>query len=281
MSWCTIESDPGVFTELIEGIGVTGVEVQEVYALDPGLLASLGQIHGFIFLFKHTRQNQSALTPYQHADLYFAKQVVQNACATQAILNILMNTPGINLGAELDGLKAQAQDLDSESRGVAIGQSELIRSVHNSFHPQTLFSIEDHLKAPADDNYHFVGYIPFAGQVLELDGLKAEANKVGEVGEGGWIEAVTPVIQARMQQNASAEVTFSLLAITESKLAGIEAQLAVETEEEEKRRLVQALNEECAKREQWKRENLRRKHNFIPLILTLLRQVARESHKAS
>ena len=46
--WCTVESDPAVFTELISSFGGAACDVEEIYSLDQDITNS----HGLIFLFK-------------------------------------------------------------------------------------------------------------------------------------------------------------------------------------------------------------------------------------
>lgn len=105
--WCLIESDPGVFAELVSDIGVKGVLFDEVFDLDflsQESTASAGKdVHGLIFLFKHrgAAEKSTRVSEYPPPGLFFAKQVITNACATQAILSVLLNADVKDLGTEL------------------------------------------------------------------------------------------------------------------------------------------------------------------------------------
>ena len=140
--WCLIESDPGVFTELLEDLGVQGVELSELWSLDDeSLLAELGtcQVYGLIFLFQwiggkdnvNNSQGSTTSTTRQPLpesdipeDLFFAHQVTTNACATQAILSVLLNNVSSlksdQLGSVLSEFHSFTKDFPPSLKGVAI-----------------------------------------------------------------------------------------------------------------------------------------------------------------
>jgi ubiquitin carboxyl-terminal hydrolase L5 len=125
--WCTIESDPGVFWDLLQQVGTNGVDFTEVYDMENFDLSA--STYGLIFLFKwRETETGSADLPIEFPPgLFFANQVITNACATQAVLSVVMNAPGIELGPELTALKEFTADFDPRARGLTIGNSEVIR----------------------------------------------------------------------------------------------------------------------------------------------------------
>ncbi|KAJ2869052.1 hypothetical protein FB639_004794, partial [Coemansia asiatica] len=118
-NWCLIESDPGVFTELIHNMGALDIQVEELYSLDSATLKSMEPVYGLIFLFKWQQQQakENPSTPVsaettEDSQVYFAHQIIQNACATQAILSILLNRPEeIELGEMLSHFRSFSLDL--------------------------------------------------------------------------------------------------------------------------------------------------------------------------
>ena len=60
-------------------------------------------------------------------------QTIHNACATVALLNIVMNVPEIELGETLSAFKAETQNLKPPYRGKRLGSNAFIRNIHNSF----------------------------------------------------------------------------------------------------------------------------------------------------
>lgn len=89
-----------------------------------------------IFLFKYVRNNSYSpkiLENYDE-DLYFPKQVITNACATQAILGILLNNEDkIEIGEELKEFKSFTKLMDPYMKGLSISNCEKIRLEHNKF----------------------------------------------------------------------------------------------------------------------------------------------------
>lgn len=75
---------------------------------------------GVIFLFKYQQEgdNRASVPETDHiGKIFFAKQVIPNACATQAILSVLLNRPEIELGIELTNLKKFTSSFSPELKG--------------------------------------------------------------------------------------------------------------------------------------------------------------------
>jgi len=127
--WLELESDPGLFSLLLEDMGVKGVQVEEIYDLaserlvDPVELSpskhhdngqqqpqqqhSKSNVLGFIFLFKWIEERRArrkfvengeeagkggfVTDPQGVNDIFFAHQIVPNSCATHALVSILLN----------------------------------------------------------------------------------------------------------------------------------------------------------------------------------------------
>uniref|UniRef100_A0A915L016 Ubiquitin carboxyl-terminal hydrolase n=1 Tax=Romanomermis culicivorax TaxID=13658 RepID=A0A915L016_ROMCU len=231
-NWCLIESDPGVFTELIRQFGCSGVQVEELYSLEPSCFQELKPIHGLIFLFKclaGEEPSSNVVNDSRLQEIYFAQQVIQNACASQAIINLLLNCehPEVKLGPVLSEFKSFTANFDPSSRGLALSNAEKIRKVHNSFSRQQIFEIEDVKIPEKEDNFHFIAYVPVKGYVYELDGLQNGPIDLGKISDGAdWIEVVRPEIEKRIQRYIAGEIHFNLMAVISDRKQKYKARLA-------------------------------------------------------
>lgn len=293
-NWCLIESDPGVFTELIKEFGVRGVQVEELWSLDGEQFESLKPIHGLIFLFKWAKDDEPSGSIVQDSRLdkiFFAKQVIENACATQAILSILLNSrhSDLKLGATLTDLKEFCVGFDAHMKGLTISNSPVIKRVHNSFARQQLFEFDPTLSGKGEDVFHFVGYVPIDGRLYELDGLKSGPIDLGPVGADiEWTDVVRPIIEKRIKKYSEGEIHFNLMAIVsdrkmlhEKQIQRIQRQqeesgMETDAQHAEIARLKVLISEEENKTKQYQIENIRRKHNYLPLIVEILKVLAKE-----
>uniref|UniRef100_A0A5F9D0Y3 Ubiquitin carboxyl-terminal hydrolase n=1 Tax=Oryctolagus cuniculus TaxID=9986 RepID=A0A5F9D0Y3_RABIT len=293
-------SDPCVKAELHDfwNQGCRGAQVEEIWSLEPENFEKLKPVHGLIFLFKWQPGEEPAGSVVQDSRLdtiFFAKQVINNACATQAIVSVLLNCThqDVHLGETLSEFKEFSQSFDAAMKGLALSNSDVIRQVHNSFARQQMFEFDAKTSAKEEDAFHFVSYVPVNGRLYELDGLREGPIDLGACNQDDWISAVRPVIEKRIQKYSEGEIRFNLMAIVsdrkmiyEQKIAELQRQLAEEPmDTDQGSNMLSAIQSEVAKNQmlieeevqklkRYKIENIRRKHNYLPFIMELLKTLA-------
>jgi ubiquitin carboxyl-terminal hydrolase L5 len=227
--WTDIESDPAVFSSLLDAFGVPGLTIRELYSADEAVPYP---IHGLLLLFKYDKELLKKLSaqprPSPPAGLpppWFAAQTISNACGTLALLHVLLNSPGplSSLGPTLGPFRDFTLALSPHDRGASLADCAPIREAHNSFARPEPFLRDERAPRPwerARDAFHFVAYTPVAsGGVFELDGLaRGGPVYLGEAGGGApnaWLPAALAPLRERLALAADGEIRFTLLAVAE------------------------------------------------------------------
>ena len=192
-------------------------------------------MYGLIFLFKYNAGEPPSGCIVDGnetgSSVFFAKQVIQNACATQAILSILMNCPpSVKIGDILTQLKDFTTEFDADLKGLALSNSEQIRTAHNAFaRPEPIVADPERKPQHDDEAFHFVAYVPVGGRLYELDGLKQGPIDHGPIVDstnystsdgtidGTWLGKVCPVIQTRIAKYSASEIRFNLMALVRDR----------------------------------------------------------------
>ncbi|XP_072949261.1 ubiquitin carboxyl-terminal hydrolase calypso [Epargyreus clarus] len=228
--WLELESDPGLFTLLLEDFGVKGVQVEEIYDLHKPLESP---VYGFIFLFRWIEERRSRRKFVEQIEsfvrdeetinnIFFAQQMVPNSCATHALLSILLNCPNLHLGETLSRLKHHTIGMNPENKGWAIGNTPELACAHNSHAiPQARKKTDKCAGVSTGrftgEAYHFVSFVPINGHLFELDGLKPYPMDHGPWAvDEDWTDTFRRVMAARLGRDAGEQVhdiRFNLMAV--------------------------------------------------------------------
>ena len=189
------------------------------------------------------------------------------------------------MGETLTQFKDFTSSFDPGMKGLSLGSSYEIRTVHNSFARQSVFELDHKMADKDDDVFHFVTYVPIKGRIYELDGLQEGPIDHGKVPEGtDWLDKAIPLLMERMAKYQAGEIQFNLMAVIQDKITTFKNQLEV-AQTAGDQTLIADIKMKIAgeedNRRRWKQENVRRRHNYLPFIVELLKFLAAENQLVS
>ncbi|KAA8566369.1 hypothetical protein EYC84_008945 [Monilinia fructicola] len=248
--WCELESDPALFNFLLREYGVKDVKIQEVLGLEDEMLQYLPTpVYGLVFLFKYIDDDSEDEEEHPRCPnhVWFANQTTHNACATIALLNIVMNVPDLDLGENISSFKKVTQLLKPAYRGQKLSENEYIRNLHNSFarrmdilNADLALSNEvsawkkrrkmkkkpgrNKAKSDEEPGFHFIAFVPIEGVVWRLDGLQRQPVSLGEFNDD-WISVARTNIYQHIGKYGDG-LQFNLLSLCRSPLRTIPLELA-------------------------------------------------------
>ncbi len=108
----------GVFTTLLHKLGIRGLEVTELYSVEPFATDHLNP-YGLIFCYlcedsPGAQDDTTISDDLEDSDaraIWFANQLSDDACSSQAILNVLLNCKGVDIGSELREFAADTEKM--------------------------------------------------------------------------------------------------------------------------------------------------------------------------
>ena len=269
--WKELESDPGVFSLLIEDYGVRGVKVEEIYDISRKFDT---KVYGFVFLFRYVLGDRRARKAARDLvsedtyvfdtdmvnDMFFAHQIINNSCATHALLSVLLNCEDVDLGPNLTKLKNFSKGLNPESKGLAISNMLELSCAHNKHaKPSQLMmspmistrrgSVMSSAHALLPETYHFVSFVPINGRLIELDGLKELPIDHGPWGEmEEWTDLFQRTVSERLAR--SPDCLFNLMAVVPDPIPEISERLkSLQRKQDQLLEQVARLAKEFAERE--------------------------------
>ncbi|KAI9365651.1 hypothetical protein BD770DRAFT_76902 [Pilaira anomala] len=212
-SWNLMNPDPGTFTKLCSKMGAEGIQVEQVdLLLDRENLYNLRPVYGFMILVKHKPEPVSyTLNDTINNHVYFSNQIVHDAYAMHALLNILLNCTTIEIGKELNHFKQFTHDFPPALKGLSLTNSQVLRQAYNSL--SSFSSINQHDK----DIYHSISYVKSGSHLWELDGLKRGPLKLGLCNENNWLDVAHVELSKKCEFYSKQQLPVSIWAIIEDK----------------------------------------------------------------